>query len=67
MGTVNTENFEKEKYEESNERFLKKRMHGQFGTEIAEILDVEKSWYWLYRGDFKVDTGSIMRFQRTGT
>ena len=35
-------------------------MHGQFSKEIPEKVDKEKSWYWISRGDVKVETEALL-------
>ena len=35
-------------------------MHGQFSKEIPENVDKERSWYWLSRGDVKVETEALL-------
>ena len=59
-GTVNTKDFKKQKAEERKEKFLERKVHGQLSREIAEKVDKEKSWYWLSRGDVKVETGALL-------
>ena len=58
--TVNTKDFKKLKAEEGKEKFLEKKMHGQFCREMPEKVDKEKSWYWLSRGDVKVETEALL-------
>ena len=59
-GTVNAKDFKKQKAEERKEKFLEKKMHGQFSREMPEKVDKEKSWYWLSRGDVKVETEALL-------
>ena len=59
-GTVNTKDFKKQRAEERKEKFLEKKMHGQFCREIPEKVDKEKSWYWLSRCDVKVETEALL-------
>ena len=59
-GTVNTKDFKKQKAEERKENFLEKKMHGKFSREMPEKVDKEKSWYWLSRGDVKVETEALL-------
>ena len=52
--------FKKQEAEEHKEKFLEKKMHGQFSREMPEEVDKEKSWYWLSRGDVEVETGALL-------
>ena len=58
--TVNAKDFKKQKAEERKEKFLEKKMHGQFSREMPEKVDKEKSWYWLSRGDVKIETEALL-------
>ena len=59
-GTVNSDEFKKQRAEELKEKFLEKKMQGQFNKEISDSIDKEKSMYWLSRGDLKVETEALL-------
>ena len=59
-GTVNSNDLKKQRAEERKKTFLEKKMHGQFSKEIPDSIDKEKSWYWLSKGDVKVETEAVL-------
>ena len=59
-GTVNSNEFKKQRAEERKKKFLEKKMHGQFTKEMSDSVEKEKSWYWLSRGDLKVETEALL-------
>ena len=59
-GTVNSNEFKTQRAEERKKKCLEKKMHGQFSKEISDSVDKEKSWYWLSRGDLKVETEALL-------
>ena len=59
-GTINSNDFKKQKSQELKDKWSEKRMYGQFIRNRPEEVDREKSWSWLSRGDLKVETEALL-------
>ena len=59
-GTINSNDFKKQKSQELKDKWSEKRMYGQFIRNRPEEVDGEKSWSWLSRGDLKAETEALL-------
>lgn len=59
-GTINSNDFKRQKSQELKDRWSEKRMYGQFIRNRPEEVDREKSWTWLSRGDLKPETEALL-------
>ena len=46
--------------QEGKDRWIGKRMHGQFIRDLPEAVDKEKTWQWLSKCDLKVGTEALI-------
>ena len=58
--TITSVEFKKQREKEQKEKWTENRMHGQFIRETTEKVDKEKTWLWLSREDFKVETEALL-------
>ena len=59
-GTIITKEFKKHKSEKLKQKWMEKKMYGQFIRERSEKVDKEKTWYWLSRSDIKIETEALL-------
>ena len=52
--------FKRKVIDETEQRWMEKRMYGQFNREIGEDMDKEGSWKWLSKGDLKPETEALI-------
>ena len=58
--SVNKAEFKRKVIDETEQRWMEKRMYGQFNREISEDMDKEGSWKWLSKGDLKPETEALI-------
>ena len=65
-GTIETEcimnkmDFKRLRTQELKQKWIEKRMYGQFLREMTEKVDKNKTWDWLIRSDLKVGTEALL-------
>ena len=61
------ENFKKKLREELEKMWTDKRMYGQCKRDLDKEVDMEKTWWWLKKGDLKPETEALLCMCRTRT
>jgi len=59
-GTINSNEFKKQRLQNLKEKWVHKKMYGQFVRNRPEQVDKDKSWLWLSKGDLKVETEALL-------
>ena len=54
------ENFKKKLREELEKMWTDKRMYGQCKRDLDKEVDMEKTWWWLKKGDLKSETEALL-------
>lgn len=55
-----TENYKKKEVKEREQRWIEKRMYGQFIRECVDDIDKEKMRRWLQKSDLKPETKALI-------
>ena len=54
------ENFKRKIREDLEKAWTDKRMYGQYKRDLGEEVDMVKTWWWLTKGDVKLETEALL-------
>ncbi|CAB4045859.1 Hypothetical predicted protein, partial [Paramuricea clavata] len=54
------ENFKKKAVEKLEKAWIDKKMYGQYNRDLGKEVDMEKTWWWLKKGDLKPENEPLL-------